>query len=122
MSAARKGKVFRHGDVTLFEVIDGEVLVDNEIKKVGELSPIAPVSNELVIAEGEATGHHHRLTGAEFEALKGFDDAKYVRIIGGLATLSHEEHSALELPAGLYRQEQEQEYDYFENALRQVRD
>jgi hypothetical protein len=65
---------------------------------------------KIVLALGEATGHHHRV---EFsfdaadnprlyrDALTG---AQILEIGGGGATLLHEEHDSIVLPAGRYLQ------------------
>ena len=64
-----------------------------------------------VVAEGEATGHHHRLLGA---VTMYRDDAlareiptglyvAHVRVDGPTARLEHEEHAPITLPQGTYR-------------------
>jgi len=65
----------------------------------------------IVIAEGEATGHRHRMVG---ELTLYRDDALareipsglyvgHVQVHGATARLEHEEHSPLTLPQGTYR-------------------
>ena len=80
----------------------------------------APVSGQVIqaaaegaaiVAEGEATGHHHRLFGA---VTMYRDDAlareiptglyvAHVRIDSPTARLEHEEHAPITLPQGSYR-------------------
>ncbi|CAB4136961.1 hypothetical protein UFOVP313_26 [uncultured Caudovirales phage] len=106
--------IYRHGDVLLRQVVKPEQIKEDATQKESH-----------VVAYGEATGHHHRLTGidgARINALKGFDERAYVEIVGGIATLSHEEHSALKIEPGFYEITIEQEYDYFERAARNVID
>lgn len=102
--------VFRHGDVTLHQV--------SEEPQVRE---IIAEGNNIVIAEGEATGHHHRLLGEQVMVMKGFDDKTYIKITKP-TKLVHEEHNCLTILPGIYRQEQEVEYDYFEKTMKNVRD
>jgi hypothetical protein len=111
-----KGKmnIYRHGDVLL-----------RQVEKPKELKIDGEQKDTHVVAYGEATGHHHRLTGVDgstINALKGFDERVYLEVVGGLATLSHEEHHTLNIEPGFYEITIEQEYDYFEKATRNVLD
>lgn len=65
----------------------------------------------VVVAEGEATGHHHRLVGA---AVLYRDDALarevppglyigHLRVSSPTARLEHEEHASIALDQGTYR-------------------
>lgn len=78
-----------------------------------------PVSH-LVLAEGELTGHSHRI--AEKNAAQLFQSSSelYLRITDDLATLVHQEHGPIELPRGLYRVWRQREYSPQE--IRIVRD
>lgn len=67
---------------------------------------------KIVLALGEATGHHHRIEFA-FDALDPeqarlyrdpLTGAQIVAIGGGGATLLHEEHDPIALPPGNYLQ------------------
>jgi len=85
----------------------------------------ARLTGELVLAEGEITGHAHRLRAAEvYEWHTG--DQRYV-MVGGSApgTLSHEDHDPAPAPVvepGVaYRVVPQQEWD-LEGQWRQVRD
>jgi len=64
-------------------------------------------TRRLVIARGEATGHAHVLErpaerGATAQLLDNGRDL-YARIVGGSATVTHEEHGAIMLPPGEYQ-------------------
>ena len=87
-------KPYRHGDVLLVPVKKAKG------KKL----------NHLTLAEGEVTGHSHRITEGE-AALFSFDEKLYLSIQSDLATLSHEEHKALQLPHGDYEVIIQREYD-----------
>lgn len=73
---------------------------------------VQPVGGKIVLALGEATGHHHRIEFAfdrlDPEQARLFRDpisgAQLVEIGGGGATLLHEEHSPIPLPPGRYLQ------------------
>lgn len=76
-----------------------------------------------VLAEGEATGHAHRLHGDGFTV---FEDPKtrrkHLRVVKGGVMLRHEEHKAFEVPPGDYEVRGVQEYDHFSEEARQVAD
>jgi hypothetical protein len=93
--------------------------------------------NRTVIAEGEVTGHAHAfnnnnnpdVTITLFKAkkiwgtrLEGSDTPNYIRIEGGDAVLTHEEHNALSIPPGEYEISQVREFDYLRNETRRVVD
>jgi hypothetical protein len=96
--------IYRHGDVLIKEV--------SVVK--GDKLP------HLTLAEGEVTGHSHKITDGIATLFK-FDDALYLDIQSELATLSHEEHHALQLPRGQYEIIIQREYDD-ENEWRNVAD
>lgn len=80
---------FRHGDVILIP----KPLPENAKEKKFE--------GDVTLAYGEVTGHSHRIS----EGVAGvfeFDDKAYLKIQSELATLSHEEHKALQIPQGEY--------------------
>ena len=93
--------------------------------------------NRTVIAEGEVTGHAHAFNNTNnpdvtitlFKAekiwgtrLEGSDTPNYIRIEGGDAVLTHEEHNALSIPPGEYEISQVREFDYLRNETRRVVD
>lgn len=74
-------KQIRQGDILL-------VAVDNA-------PPLGlTLKKQVILAEGEATGHAHRLTG---EVLEWYEnDERFVRIIGqAFGELSHEDHDPI---------------------------
>jgi hypothetical protein len=68
-------------------------------------------TGSVIVAEGEASGHHHRLVGAvtlyRDDALARDIPSElyvgHVRIASPSARLEHEEHAAIVLPQGTYR-------------------
>ena len=89
-----KKQNYRHGDVVLVR-IDA---IPNEARTV----------ETRVLAEGEATGHAHRLSAGQ---VCKWDEKMYVSIQDELATLSHEEHHEIKLPAGDYAVIIQRQYD-----------
>ena len=101
--------IYRHGDVLIRQIAELPQGAKSEV-------------TTAVLAEGEATGHHHRLTCTEaFAVMQGFDEKKYFELRAP-ATLTHEEHSALSIEPGAYESVMEREYDYFSEAMRKVVD
>lgn len=72
--------------------------------------------NRVVVADGEVTGHHHVVEGLGV-CLEG--DTLSVPAGGNI---THEEHKAFELPAGVYDRRIVTEYDPFLEESRKVRD
>jgi len=71
----------------------------------------APDAEAVVVAEGEFTGHHHKLFGcvtfyrddALARDITGDLYVGHVRVSGPVARLEHEEHAAINLEQGIYR-------------------
>jgi hypothetical protein len=105
--------VFRQGDVLLIAV--------DEIP--ADAKPVKRTGKKVILALGEATGHHHR-----FEFLDTSYNVKLHVVHGGARYLSvdapaellHEEHSTVHVPAGKYLLPTQVEYTPAE--LRQVAD
>lgn len=71
-----------------------------------------------VLAEGEVTGHAHRLS----EATEVFEVAGVREFETDGDTLTHEEHGPIAIPPGAYESGIAREFDPAEQAARQVRD
>ena len=63
----------------------------------------------LVLAEGEVTGHAHRIESESAVMLTTAESATFVRL-SKKAQLIHEEHAAIDLPAGTYKVIRQREY------------
>lgn len=100
----------------------GDVL----IRQVAELPANAtPVENptRIVLAYGEVTGHAHAIAPDEAVEYTIADAAGAVRrflAVASAATVKHEEHAAIPLPAGVYEIVQQREYS--PEAIRNVAD
>jgi len=77
----------------------------------------------LVVAEGEVTGHNHRVITKDRGTVIGFardSEGFYLKVEGGNALLTHQEHAEIELEPAIYFIGKQYEYD--EVAERRVRD
>ena len=70
------------------------------------------------LAEGERTGHAHRVTVKVMERL----DLSGVREFDGATTVTHEEHRAIELVNKQWDSDKVKEYDYLDKEERKVID
>ena len=73
-----------------------------------------------VVAEGEVTGHAHRLAGPG-TAVYDLAGVRYADAPGG-GTVTHEEHGPVSLPRGRYATRIVQEYDHAAEEARAVQD
>ena len=82
---------FRQGDVFLVACERREGL--KEVPRDG---------GRIIVAAGEATGHHHAI--ASLDATMLIDDAAVCRYLDVRApsVLCHEEHAKIDLPSGFY--------------------
>lgn len=86
---------YRHGDVLLTQV--------------NGFQP-AYKKRDLVLAEGEVTGHAHRISNGEAELYERHGTV-YLRVLSDSALLTHEEHHALEIPKGDWLVRIQREYE-----------
>lgn len=99
---------YRHGDLL--------------IKRIESLPEGLTKLNTKILAEGEATGHHHRLTSQTAQVFR--DDANQRRYLSieEPTLLVHEEHKPITIEEGTYVVIQEREFDPFANYIRRVTD
>jgi len=82
----------------------GDVLISPTKAIKGEKLP------HLVLAEGELTGHAHRISAGTAELYtKG--NVLYLRVLSTQATLSHEEHHDIQIPQGNWKIRIQREYE-----------
>lgn len=98
----------RHGDITL-----------TPIKELPTGSKKEKQTNEFILAYGEKTGHHHKLTG-EFN-IHIFDGVRFLEILRE-SSLTHQEHAKQKVKPGIYRVGDEQEFEYELGSIRKVVD
>jgi hypothetical protein len=103
---ASKCALYRHGDVL--------------VAAISEIPAGAKKQTHLVLAEGEVTGHAHRIAEPGSAELFQFGAEVYLRVVAPVATLIHQEHGPIELHTGVYRVWRQREYSPQE--IRIVRD
>jgi hypothetical protein len=101
-------RMWRQGDIFIMEA--------ERVPKNAKAMP------RVVLAEGEITGHSHRLAesgmGRLYETERGGD--MFLDITADRASIIHEEHETVELDRGVYRVWRQREYS--PEAVRQVMD
>ena len=126
---------YQQGDVLLVAVskpLESNIKTECKIEKGGDKE------GKVILALGEATGHHHRFelnkldpgvtVSTLHERYGGYGGSGYRRgasyylIEGGPATLYHEEHNLLTVPPGLSRRTIIREYDHISQSSREVWD
>jgi len=81
----------------------------------------AETLKHLVLAEGEVTGHCHRITQGQAKLMM-LKNIMYLKVISDYAKLFHDEHGEIDVPNGIYEVGRVKEYDHFEEEASQVRD
>lgn len=64
----------------------------------------------LTLAEGEVTGHSHRISQGEAELYEK-NGTLYLRVVSKDATLTHEEHQPISIPQGNWMVRIQREYE-----------
>lgn len=98
--------LYRHGDL----LIAGAERLPNEKRKL----------HHLVLAEGELTGHSHRIAEKDAAALYQTHQGLFLEVYAEKATLVHQEHGPITLDRGIFRIWRQREYSPRE--IRVVRD
>ena len=102
----------------------GDVLVlrRDSIPAIATEKPHDP--RGVVLAEGEVTGHHHRIKDPGVCALRAEGvHWDMLRVTDGIiGRLQHEEHAEIAIGAGAYEVRIQREYDWASEASRAVAD
>ena len=77
--------------------------------------------DHLTLAQGEATGHHHIITEGDAELYED-NGTLYLKVNSEKATLTHQEHHAVEIPQGEWEIGIVKEYDHFAEEAKRVVD
>lgn len=103
-------KIYRHGDVILYKLEETFQATAGKKKE------------SLILAEGEVTGHLHKLVGdfevVDYKPIGG--DVKFV--VNTTALLTHEEHDRIVLDKGVYLKVSQVEYNPFTDLVKRVVD
>ena len=108
--------MFAQGDVLL-------VLVDKKFPTATATAVTASADGRLVLAYGEATGHHHSFAFSDRVALFREDGAGgglFLTVSGYPAALEHQEHQTIDVPPGTYKVLRQRTYQA--GMVRQVED
>lgn len=65
----------------------------------------------LVLADGELTGHRHRIDGGAGAVLYELHDDRFLDVRAGEVNLIHDEHGTIALERGIYRVWRQREFD-----------
>lgn len=98
--------MIRQGDILIVPV-EGSALREYTRDKGKRVARQRNVGH--VVAEGEATGHHHRIATKGVKMFEK-DGTLYLEVPKGGAELVHEEHSTLKVPAGVHAVRRQREY------------
>lgn len=98
--------LYRHGDL----LIENADCVPRDARRL----------QHLVLAEGELTGHAHRIAEKDSAELHQATLGLFLRVTADRATLVHQEHGPISLTRGVYRVWRQREYSPAE--IRVVRD
>ncbi|EGJ30713.1 MULTISPECIES: hypothetical protein [Moorena] len=78
------------------------------------LLPVEQINGQhlphLTLAEGEVTGHSHRITDGVAQLYEK-NGILYLQVASKTATLTHEEHQPIELPQGSWMVRIQREYE-----------
>lgn len=90
----------------------GDVLIERVAELPKGLKQ-QPKGEQIILALGEATGHHHSVEVEEPDRAdwwKSEDGSAQFLDLAAPARVTHQEHAAIELPAGRYRVTRQREY------------
>lgn len=91
------------------------------VKKIPETAKPVKIVGDVILAHGEQTGHAHRIrNGAVMLREDGTGGGTYIHVAATGASVTHEEHAKIALPAGLY--EVVIQSQYTPEAIRNVAD
>jgi len=101
---ATRKRIYRQGDVWIYSI------TEKEFTERRKRAIHRDERKGLILAEGEVTGHHHRIP----EGGRLYDDEQRneVRLLSASRPISlqHEEHETIEIPAGKYEVRIQREY------------
>ena len=77
----------------------GDVLITPELEDIKACTPVPRDGGRVVLAYGEATGHAHAIMETEVDLLEAPETGRLRLVPKGPATLRHEEHGPITIPA-----------------------
>ena len=101
----------------------GDVLLKRIAKLPANAQPVKADPRGVVLAEGEATGHHHRIKAQKGLRLFKIDDLLFLEnSTGKPVEVTHEEHKPFSINPGIWQVGQVREFDYLTQMERTVVD
>ena len=96
----KQQKIFRQGDVLIRRI--SSIPTSAKAQK--------PENGRIILAHGEATGHHHSIEADAADWWKSADsDEQFVSVKSHTAVV-HQEHAPIDLPPGKYSILRQKEY------------
>lgn len=95
-------KMIRQGDVLLRPVPTQTIDISPKPSRVKK------EKGRIILARGEATGHHHSIAEGDAELIR--QGEKMLLTVFWPTALTHQEHAPIELPGGLYEVIPQREY------------
>ena len=80
----------------------GDVMVERVDAIPTGVTPVKRTKRGVVLAEGEVTGHAHRIPSRYAKLYRTEEDQRFMRVTAPVA-LNHEEHTTVKIPPGNYR-------------------
>jgi len=107
MKKGRNPKHRRQGDVGFSQL--------DKMPDLAGMKQVSPKNGLLVLAEGEATGHHHSIVlddpkTADVELYEAPNGTMYLRNKKAVK-VGHQEHDTITLPPGVHQVERQVEFD-----------
>lgn len=98
----------RQGDVGLYKILNAKELTIKD--------KIEPKNNRVILAYGEATGHHHSISLLDYPDVEAFNvvgeaEKMLLRVGDKCAVIEHQEHAPITLDPGWYEVHIQVEYD-----------
>lgn len=106
------------------QIQHGDVLFRKIYRKPNGARPVPRSNGAIIVAEGEATGHHHKIAdkGATMLVLERSGRTDFYLEVTEPVIITHDEHKPLTIPEGIYQIGRVKEYDYFSEMERRVLD
>lgn len=92
-----------------FQIRQGDVLVQSVDQIPADSIQVERDNGRIVLAYGEVTGHAHAISSNAAEMLRAENGDRYLHVTQ-MAQLVHEEHTAHDIPPGMYQVIQQREY------------
>lgn len=98
----------------MFLARQGDLLIESVGVIPQDLTRVAREGGRVILARGEATGHHHAVAEPDVELFAPGEASeaadRFLRVGPKGANLVHEEHATIALPPGEYRVSRQREY------------